>query len=167
MKLIEHYKATGNVSSISFATIPSTYTDLYLVLSLRYSGSDSSSINVKLNGTTAGYTGKSIRGNGSGVISFNLSTENIGGNSSGSSGASQTVNAFGSSSLYIPNYLSTTPKPITVNFTQEANVAAAFMGMYAALWSDNTPISNMTIAPDGGTFWVANSTATLYGIRNN
>ena len=167
MTLISSYAATGSVSSISFTSIPNTYTDLNLVLSLRYSGSDTSSINVALNNTTANYSGKSIRGNGSGAISFSISTNNIGGNSTGTSGSSQTANTFANNSLYIPNYASSNNKSISVDFVQEANNTAAFMGMYAVQWTDSTPISSIYITPDSTTNWVQYSTAYLYGIKNS
>lgn len=167
MTLISSYAATGSVSSISFTSIPSTYTDLNLILSLRYSGSDTSSINVALNNTSANYSGKAIRGSGSGVISFSISSNNIGGNSTGSSGSSQTANTFASSSLYIPNYASSSNKSASVDFVQEANNAAAFNGMYSVLWADSTPISSIYITPDSTTNWVQYSTAYLYGIKNS
>jgi hypothetical protein len=165
-ELISSYTATGSVSSISFTSIPATFTDLNLVLSLRYSGSDTSSVNVAFNNTTANYSGKAIRGDGSSAISFNISSNNIGGLSTGSSGASQTANTFASSSLYIPNYASSNNKSVSVDFAQEANVAGAFMGMYAVLWTDSTPISSIYITPDATTNWVQYSTAYLYGVKN-
>ena len=165
-ELINSYTATGSVSSISFTSIPSTFTDLNLVLSLRYSGSDTSSVNVAFNNTTANYSGKALRGDGSSVISFSISSNNIGGNSTGSSGSSQTANTFASSSLYIPNYASSSNKSASVDFVQEANNASAFMGMYSVLWADSTPISSIYITPDSSTNWVQYSTAYLYGVKN-
>ena len=166
-ELISSYTATGSVSSISFTSIPSTFTDLNLVLSLRYSGSDTSSINVALNNTTANYSGRAIRGGGSGsAISFSISSNNIGGLATGSSGSSQTANTFANNSLYIPNYASTSNKIISVDFVQEANNAAAFMGMYAVQWTDATPISSIYITPDSSTNWVQYSSAYLYGVKN-
>jgi hypothetical protein len=155
---------SGGAASIDFTSIPSTFTDLNLVLSLRYSGADTSSINVAFNNSSSNYTGKAIRGSGSSVISFNISTNNIGGLGTGSSGASQTANTFANNSLYIPNYASSNNKSVSVDFVQEANVVGAFMGFYAALWSDSSAINSIYITPDSGTTWVQHSSAYLYGI---
>jgi hypothetical protein len=166
-ELISSYAATGSVSSIAFTSIPATFKDLNLVLSLRYSLNDTSSVNVSFNDTTSGYSGVAVRGGGSGSpIGFTISTNNIGGNSTGSTGA-QTVDTFASSSLYIPNYASAKYKSVSVDFTQESNFAAAFMGFYGALWANNAAITSITITPDSGTNWLIHSTAYLYGIKNS
>jgi len=165
-ELISSYAATGNVATISFTSIPATFTDLNLVLSLRYNNNDTGSTNVAFNNTTANYTGKAIRGSGSSAISFNITTNNIGGNTTGTSG-SQTANTFASSSLYIPNYASANYKSVSVDFVQEANFTAAFMGLYAALWSDTAAISSIYITTDTSQSFVQYSTAYLYGIKNS
>ena len=165
--LINSYTATGSVASIAFTSIPATFTDLNLVLSLRFSLNDTSSINVSFNGTTANYSGVAVRGSGSGTpIGFTFSTNNIGGNSTGSSG-SQTANTFASSSLYISKYASANYKSVSVDFAQESNFAQAFMGFYGALWADTAAITSITITPDSGTNWLTHSTAYLYGVKNS
>ena len=159
----------GGASSISFSSIPQTYTDLQLVLSLRYSSSDTSSVNVSFNGSTSNYSGFALRGGGgsTNTISFTISSSNIGGNSTGSSGSSQTANTWANSMLYISNYTSSSYKPISTDFAQEASNANAFMGFYGSLWSDSSAINSITITPDSSTTWVQHSTAYLYGISNS
>ena len=157
----------GGSSSINFTAIDSTYTDLYLFLSLRYSGSDTSSVNVKLNNTTSNYSGRAFRGNGgtTDTVYFTISTANIGGNSTGSSGSSQTANTWATARLYIGNYTAATAKDIATDFAQESNNASAFLGAYGTLWNDTTAISSIYIAPDTSTTWVQYSSAYLYGIK--
>jgi hypothetical protein len=157
----------GGISSIDFTSIPGTYTDLQLVLSLRYSGSDTSPTRVILNSTTANYSAKAVRGNGSSAISFSITNNEIGANSTGSSGASQTANTFANTSVYICNYTSSNNKSISTDFAQEANVTGAFIGAYAALWSNSAAITSISIAPDAGFTWVQYSSAYLYGIKNS
>ena len=157
----------GGSSSITFTGINSTYTDLYIFLSLRYSGSDTSSVNVALNNTTSNYQGRALRGGGGATdsIYFTISTNNIGGNSTGSSGASQTSNTWATSRMYIGNYTAATAKDVEVDFAQEANNANAFLGTYGVLWNDSTAISSIYITPDSTTTWVQYSSAYLYGIK--
>jgi hypothetical protein len=159
----------GGSSSINFTAIDSTYTDLYLFLSLRYSGSDTSSVNVKLNNTTSNYSGRAFRGNGGATncIYFTINNENIGGNSTGSSGSSQTANTWATARLYIGNYTAATAKDVQVDFAQEANNTNAFLGAYGVLWNDTTAISSIYITPDTSTTWVQYSSAYLYGIKKS
>lgn len=158
---------TGGTANIEFTSIPSVYSDLQLLLSVRYSGSDTDAVLINLNGSSTTYSVRVLRGTGNGSAqSFTFSAGGAGGSTTGSSGSSQTENTFTNTSIYFTNYAGSTYKNLSTDFAQEANVANAFYGFYANLWSNTSVISSISIAPGSGT-WVQHSTAYLYGIKNS
>ena len=87
-------------ASIEFTSIPQTYTDLQILMSVRYSGSDTTGVNVVLNGdTSTNYTVRVLRGTGAGgapqnntsAQTFDFTAWAAGGSTTGSSGSSQTA----------------------------------------------------------------------------
>lgn len=165
-KLIASASATSNVSSLDFSDIPATYTDLELLLSVRYSGADTDAVLINLNGGSSTYNALVLRGTGSAVQSFTFSAGGAGGSTTGSSGSSQTVNTFTNTSIYFANYTGSNYKVLATDFAQEANVANNFTGFYANRWTLTSAISSISIAPGSGT-WVQYSSAYLYGIKNS
>lgn len=149
-------------STISFASIPATYDDLVLELSLRSDRAANliSAIKVEFNGVTTGYTNKWIEGNGASA-------------SSGSSmpnilvpAATATANVFGSISVYIPNYASANYKSFSIDEVMETNGATAYADLLALLWSNTAAISSIVVTDALGNF-VQYSMATLYGVKNS
>lgn len=157
----------AGASSIDFSSIPSTYTDLVLKVSLR--GTDANNyVNNKItfNGSTSGYTSKLLYGLGSSTGSLNNAVTNAVDFSSYGTGSSATANTFGSAEIYIPNYAGSTNKSLSVDAVSENNATTAIAALTAGLWSNTSAINQVTITPAVGTF-VQHSTATLYGISNS
>jgi hypothetical protein len=78
-ELIDSYTATGSVANISFTSIPATFTDLVLKMSLRSSVTDSSDpydLIFTLNATST-ITSTVLRGNGSVVSSNSITDQNL------------------------------------------------------------------------------------------
>ena len=98
----------GGASSIDFTSIPSTYTDLVLKVSVRnsYSGGGAANNLLRFNGSSSGYSDRYITGNGAAASSAG----NTGGTTYIYIGAiennSWTSNTFGNLEIYIPNYAS-------------------------------------------------------------
>ena len=157
---------SGGAANIEFTSIPATYTDLQLLLSVRYSGSDTESILIDLNGTSTTYDVSVLRGTGSAAQGFSFSAGGAGGSTTGSSGSSQTANTFTNTSIYFTNYAGSDKKCLFTDFAQEANVVGAFQGIYTCLSSGTAAISAIRVTPGAGT-WVQHSTAHLYGISNS
>jgi hypothetical protein len=65
-KLIEARTLNSNQTSITFSSIPQTYTDLLIKASTRNLASNSSGINIYLNSTTPGSQYKEVRLYGTG-----------------------------------------------------------------------------------------------------
>jgi len=161
---------TTTQSSITLNSIPSTYTDLLLVVSAR---NDSASVgieNIRLrpnNSTSLVYSftiGYSSPPNGASTNSSGNNNINIYGNPGGST----TANTFGNIEIYIPNYTSSTNKPISYTSVGENNDATMTFAnvIGAGLWSDTTTISSIVLQSSSGSF-VSGSRFDLYGIKNS
>lgn len=151
----------GGAASIDFTSIPSTYTDLCVVVSGRssYAGG-SASLFISLNGSTSSFTTKLLEGSGSTAVSFS-SARNVG----VINGATSTANTFSNISLYFPNYAGSTNKSFSSDAVQENNATEAYADLTAQLWSNTAAINQITLTPNAGSF-VQYSTAYLYGVSN-
>lgn len=158
----------GGTSTITFSSIPSTYTDLCIKISARSSSSNERRILfVRFNGTTSGYNDKTVRGYNSGVAS---QTDNGGNNSIAVydiSAATATASAFGNVEIYIPNYTSSNKKLVSADGASENNSALAVTAITAGLSDVTSAITSIDILLDGTGNFVQYSTAYLYGIKNS
>jgi hypothetical protein len=154
------------VSTIDFSSIPSTYTDLVLKMSLRTNRAGTFDyITIDFNNSSADYTLRLLEGNGSTALSFTRTTFSV--NLIGrSDGDTATSNTFSNNEIYIPNYTSSNFKSISVDSVQENNISTAYTGLLAGLWSQTAAINRLTITNGTGNSYVQYSTVTLYGISN-
>jgi hypothetical protein len=158
---------SGGVASITFSSIPATFTDLCLKISSRTNRANAvDSLGFYFNGdaTVARYTSKVLFGDGSSVGSNSPSTVND--EVMFTSGNSATASTFGSSELYIPNYAGSAQKSGSVDSVGENNATSARMNIAAILYNQPTPISSITIVPITGTLLQQFTTAYLYGVKN-
>ena len=161
---------SGGAADITFTSIPSTYTDICVLLSGRSTASFTRRIlRLRINGssTATDYAGKDILGSGSAASSNSQAA----GDSSyiqiyDLPAANATASIFGNISIYIPNYAnSTTYKSVSVDAVAEDNITTAYMSLLAGLYRQNTAITQIYLAPDSGNF-AQYSTAYLYGVKN-
>ena len=149
-------------SSITFTSIPSTYTDLIMVF----------------NGDLSSITGAAIRvGNGSLDTGYNYSLTRIwgkAGNSYGSSRESGSIdslrwdywaagNGYQRNAIFhFQNYSNTsTYKTILSTTTITGTETVATVGM----WRSTSAINQISLMLAGATTYTAGSTATIYGIK--
>ena len=155
---------SGGSSSITFSSIPNTYTDLAIKILSRSNRSDTSDwMQIKPNGSTSSWTSKIITGNGSSAGS----TTQAGLAGFAMNGNTATTNTFGSADIYIPNYAGSTYKSFSVDAVGEGNGTTAYATLYTALWADTTAISSIVLAPSYSSGFVQYTTAYLYGISNS
>lgn len=150
-------------ANIEFTSIPSGYTDLFIVYSLRSdrAGQVNSSGRVSFNGNASNYSYREIVGTGSAV-----------GNNSGANGAliyvpasTATSSTFGNALVYIPNYAGSNNKSYSVDFVAETNATNIDgQGLSAGLWSDTSAITSVKVTEANSANFASGSTATLYGI---
>ena len=165
-ELIASYEVgAGGASSIDFTSIPSTYTDLVLKVSLRAETSGIDAAKVTFNGSSSGYSYRSIWASGSGTpASYN-------GSSDGyfqlqySGGTSSTASTFTNGEMYIPNYAGSTNKSASLDQVQENNATTAYIVPMALLWSNTAAITSIKIQQTTGNL-AQYSTAYLYGVKN-
>lgn len=163
-ELIDKAELTGTQSVIDFTSIPSTYTDLQLVVSLRDSGSNVYSLAyVKFNNTTSNLSSRGVEGDGSSPTSYNNGTVLY---INSANGNSSTANTFCNSSIYIPNYTSSNYKSVSVDGVMENNATTAYSSLQAGLWSNTAAINQITLYSSTGS-WLQYSSAYLYGIKNS
>ena len=158
---------SGGAATLAFSSIPSTYTDILLVTSLRDVTSGGGVAKITFNGSTSSYTARQLVGNGSSAYS----DTSYGGSyysAEGSSVASgYTANTFSNGSFYIPNYAGSNNKSISTDTVVENNATSSYAALSAGLWSNSSAISSITITQYSGGTFAQYSTAYLYGIKNS
>jgi hypothetical protein len=156
---------SSSTATVTFSSIPSTYTDLSVVFSARQDTGDLSCF-TRLNGDSgANYNYKTLYGDGtaagsgggpgqSGLIGWQTASSGI------------TTSTFGSTLMYIPNYAGSTQKSVSVDFVTENNATAGYQMIWNAIWSNTSAINQISFTAFGANF-IANSTFYLYGIKNS
>ena len=156
---------SAGASSITFTSIPQSYTDLVVKLSTRTNqGSGPDYVYLQFNGntSTSNYQGIFLRGNGSTVASSSNTAEGkIRAAITTTSG--ETASTFSNCEIYIPNYTSSNNKSTSSDWVPENNATATFMGITAGLWTQTSAITSINLALSSGSF-VQYSTFYLYGV---
>jgi hypothetical protein len=157
---------TGTQASVTLSAIPSTYTDLLLVVSARSDFASAADwITIQFNSQTTGYSNRYLYGDGSSVLSSS-STYNIVARNT-APGSTATSNTFCNMEVYMPNYTGSTYKVASVSAVSENNNAtAAYIYAGAALSSNTAATASIFIDCDNGSF-VSGSRFDLYGIKNS
>ena len=145
----------STTASVTFSSIPGTYTDLVIVCgSLKYVTGDDDGF-VRFNGDTAtNYSWTQLNGNGTGATSNKgTSTSGIRSiNGMNTTGESTTI-------INIQNYSNSTTYKTTLS-----RHSTAFAGSFAGLWRNTAAITSATLTHNGSGF-AANSTFALYGVK--
>lgn len=167
---------SGGVASITFSSIPQTYTDLKIVMSARLvsNGDTFGNTKISFNGTPAGtvYSAKNIRGNGSGAASNNYSSQDSIPNNYSVVGSTATASTFSNTEIYIANYTSTSvAKSLSSDNVTENNATEAWATMYAGLWNPGTQAAITSIVLTSNynpsELYAQYTTAYLYGISSS
>jgi hypothetical protein len=157
---------SGGAATIDFTSIPATYTDLLLKVSLRGPtgyASDTMDTYLRFNGTTTNYSDRLLYGTGSAVASISETSTGI---DFRVVGQNSTASTFGNAEIYIPNYAGSTNKSVSIDAVTENNATSVLTQLEAGLWSNTATINQITLVPFT-TGFAQYSTATLYGIKNS
>ena len=167
--LISSQVLSSSAATVTFSSIPATYTDLVVRLAARDDQAGTyQSIQVMFNSDTSTiYSLTNLRGNGSAAASSRFSSLSYTIDSSGTNSNGATSNTFSNTEIYIPNYTSTTSKPFSTFAVAENNATAAGITAMAGLYRNTTAISSITFTTNGGTVWLSGSSFYLYGIKNS
>jgi hypothetical protein len=161
MTLIESKTLGSTQSAISFTSIPQTYTDLFVLASVRSNrgGDILDVLTLGFNGVTSNRTSKELNGDNGGSSTFNNTNGRIGLiNADGS-----TANTFSNFSIYVPNYTSALNKTANVEGVLEQNANRGIENLEAYLWADTAAITTLTLDLELADF-VSGSMVSLYGI---
>lgn len=151
----------GGTNTISFTSIPQTYTDLVIKLSTRpTTGAAGGGMDIGFNNSTSSFTSRYILGDGSAASSTTATT------TFALVGSTTTASTFATTEIYIPNYTSSNNKSFGSESFEEANATLAYSTILAGLWSNTAAITSIQITNTRPTF-AQYSTATLYGIKNS
>jgi hypothetical protein len=146
------------VASVTFSSIPQTYTDLVLVFAGSSASLGTDSIDIQFNGdTTTNYSNTFLSGNGSSASSGRNTGFNYG------VGALITSTEIANSTWNIFNYTNTTTfKTVLVR----GNIAGALLRQGVTLWR-KTPeaITSILLKNDTAQNFAVGCTFTLYGIK--
>jgi hypothetical protein len=150
---------SGGAASITFTSIPATYTDLILFTSTRGTTGGNTNVGIKFNNSTTGFTGRRIYAENTTVASDVINRW------AGFSNGTNTSNTFCNTSIYIPNYASSNNKSYSVDTVAEDNGTGNIMAFGAHVWANSAAINEITITPDNA--YSEYSSAYLYGIKNS
>jgi hypothetical protein len=162
---------SGGSSSITFSSIPNTYTDLVVKLSARTAdtGLVFDGVLLTFNGATSAFSYKLLYG---GYPSSN-SVASSGGSSvaniTGQYGSTNlaTSNTFGSAEIYIPNYASSNYKSTSGDSVAENNGSANIVSLNSGLWSSTSAITSIRLVTNSAFNFVQYTTAYLYGVKSS
>jgi hypothetical protein len=165
---------SGGASTISFASIPQTFTDLKVVLSARSTAGASVaySIFMKMNNlTTSIYSQKALEGSGSGgaCSSFAQSGVDTTVRAGITNGTGSTASVFSSTEIYIPNYTGSNQKSVSIETVTETNANTIYANLIAYLVASTAAITDLTFStePLGAVSFAQYSSASIYGIKNS
>jgi hypothetical protein len=158
----------GGAANIEFTSIPATYTDLAIYLSIRSArAANQDPLRMQFNSTTTGYSYRQLYGGAAGgsiVTGSDLGSVAFAGISPA---ANNTANTFSSQWIYIPNYTASSNKSYSIDSVSENNASTYFqLDLIAQLWSNSAAISSIKLLSENAANFVQYSTAYLYGISN-
>lgn len=165
-KLISSTTLSSSQSTITFSSIPSTYTDLVIKASTRDSSlSNAGAIAMRFNSSTTNYNGRIIYSDGSTATGSFLSGLYYGWAGTVNN-ANYTANTFSNHEIYIPSYNSSTAKPYSVSSVVETNAnLAEYLVSTAGLWN-GSEITSIVLTVSNGSSFASGSSFDLYGIEN-
>jgi len=156
---------TSTTASVTFSSIPATFTDLVVRCSVRKATSSITDLRCAVNASTTDGSNTFLEGDGGSVITGRSSSQYVRINNSVTS-AAQTANTFSSAEFYFSNYLVNAKKPISGVGVQENESTTAYISPVASLYNQNTAISSLVFSLDSNSF-VSGSSFYLYGIKNS
>ena len=146
-------------NSVTFSSIPSTYTDLILIESFQFTSTGSQS-RMSFGDTSTLYSVTTLRGDGSAANSARFTAQPVIANTPGNTNATANIQVNGI--RHIMNYANTTTfKTVIQRYNDSSEQLTAVVG----LWRNTAAISTIVLASLSGNY-ASGSTFTLYGIAS-
>jgi len=160
---------SGGAANIEFTSIPATYTDLAVLLSVRSTRTSDyrDELFIRFNSDSGNnYSTRVLIGSGAGGGSASVASTNYIKKGTMPSDTS-TASTFGNNLIYIPNYAGSNQKSVSGDQVMENNSATNYyLELEASLWTGTSAITSITFTPEVGPNFAQYSTAYLYGISN-
>jgi hypothetical protein len=149
-------------SSVTFSSIPSTYTDLILICNVKSTTTTNAYLRVRYNGDTANnYSITVLSGNGSAASSARGSNTSVAYLNYNFAMPTTMETAIISN---IQNYSNTTTYKTAIN---RSNAASQGVEAMVTMWRSTSAINSIVISTDnGGAILDTGSTFTLYGVKS-
>lgn len=150
---------TGSSGSVTFSSIPATYTDLVLVVSGTLVSGGDSGLELRFNGTGSGstsYSGTLLDGNGTAASSSRQTSV------AASNSGLISSNAVGTSVIQIMNYANTTTYKTVLG---RGNLSNLLVRATVYLWRDTPAAINAVEVRTGAGNFSTSTVFTLYGIK--
>ena len=167
--LIQAYTLGSDTASVSFTSIPATYTDLQLLLSARINRTGIAvNMGLRFNSNSTGYLNLQAYADFTSSTAAALYSSAL--DQFGywyTAGNSATASTFTNQSVYISDYASSKHKTISIDSASENNAIDASLLFMSGLWSNTAAITDITLTNFQGDNLRANSTFYLYGISNS
>lgn len=150
----------GTAATITFSSIPATYTDLRLVIVC--TTASIATVNIQFNSDTAtNYSQTTFYGNGSSALTFRLTSQ-----------AQIALTAAGNTSTTVPHfytmdvlsYAGSTNKTALCTEAMDEN-GSGNVSNSVGLWRNTAAITQIDIKAGGVRYYSTGSTFTLYGIK--
>ena len=166
--LISSNVLASSAATVTFSSIPATYTDLVIRWSVRTDRANTiDNIRIQYNGSTSAiYSETRLQGDGSAAASGRQSAITYN-DFAIVDGDTATANTYASGELYIPSYTASQNKPISFFGAEEENSATAYMRTMAYLWSSTAAINEIKLLLASTYQFKATSSFYLYGIKNS
>ena len=169
--LISSQVLASTASSVTFSSIPATFTDLCVKISARVDGTGSygNYLDAQFNNdTSALYSFTWIYGYGSDGPGSNRGSNQSNPYFGSSNSSVQTSNTFASIEIYIPSYTASQNKPIGVFSVNENNATNNITTWSSAnLYRSTSAISSIKLYENGGSNFVTGSSFYLYGLKSS
>jgi len=150
------------VASVTFSSIPATYTDLVLVCNARSLRASDDSFYIKINGDTgANYSTTKLYGNGTTVTSSRDSSATFGRLAANFVANNSAAGTFGPIIIHLNNYSNATTNKTILS---RQNYAGGEVGLFVNLWRSTAAITSIDVYAASANLAIG-STFTLYGIK--
>jgi hypothetical protein len=171
-ELISFNVLSSSAASVTFLSIPQTYTDLILKISARtdaatiWGGDIEIEINSSSRSTTL-FSNTELTGSGSAATSArNTSASAWYGDGGRIDTAGNNADTFTSDEWYIANYTGANNKTASRFNASENNTSTAYINVSANYWRSSSAVNSLYINSYTGNY-VSGSSFYLYGIKNS
>ena len=154
----------GGASTITFSSIPATYTHLQIRFIGRITTGSWADLQLTFNGSTTGYTRHQLEGTGTSATAYGAASQANIPIASGITGSTQTAGVFGVGVTDILDYTNTNKYKTVRSLSGGDNNGSGYVDLQSGLWMDTTAVSSITLKSGVNTL-AQYTQAALYGIK--